>query len=58
MKEYIRRITVMNWNERNKHSINTLTIIVVTLDGKKVAMKTDGKMTISQIVNKIVEALK
>lgn len=58
MKEYIRSVTVRNWNERDKHFINRLTIIVKTMDGKKVTVKTDGNMTVGQIVAAIVEELK
>ena len=57
MKEYIRSVTVRNWNERDKHVINRLTIIVKTMDGKKVTVKTDGNMTVGQIVAAIVEEL-
>ncbi len=58
MKEYIRSVTVKNWNERDKHFINRLTIIVKTMDGKKVVVKTDGNMTFGQILAAIAEKLK
>ncbi|MBQ5343777.1 MAG: hypothetical protein J6F33_01100 [Acidaminococcaceae bacterium] len=59
MKEHIRSISITGWAFRSGtgHRQTVLTIDVKAKDGKKVTVKTTGKMTIGQIITSIVEAL-
>ncbi len=57
-KEYVKSVTVKNWEQRQNYKNSTLTITAKGMNGKKVTVKTTGHMTVGQIVDTIAEALK
>ena len=58
IKECVRSVTVQNWDQRMNFKSSILTIRVKTLSGKQCTVKTNGQMTVGQIIAAIVEALK
>lgn len=58
MSEYIRSITVKGWDSRGNTAQSILTFTVKAKNGKKATVKTNGHMTVKEIISAIVEAVK
>ena len=58
MEEMIERIRVKGWDSRGNTAQSILTFTVKAKNGKKATVKTNGHMTVKEIIDAIVEAVK
>ncbi len=54
----VRKVTIKGWDWREYINRQTLEIIAETEDGRKISFRTTGKMTVQEIVDKIIKELK
>ena len=57
-KEYVRRITVKGWEQRANIPQSILTITAVGTNGKKITLKTNGRMKVQEIIDMLVEGIR
>ena len=55
---FVRKVTIKGWDWREYINRQTLEIIAETEDGRKISFRTTGKMTVQEIVDKIIKELK
>ena len=58
IKSFVKTVTVKGWEWRMVINNQTLLIGARANKGKKISFRTTGKMTLQQIVDKIIEELK
>lgn len=58
IKEYVKRITVKGWEWRGNVPQSILTITAVGTNGKKITLKTNGRMKVQEIIDMLVEGIR